>query len=143
MKERIDTLVALAGSLSGQAKDFRDRASAIAAEEEKLRREIAAERALPLKVGYAIARRHRLGESADLRVELVTGFSLTGSADPMLANVVVHVEYSVVDRYSTEKRTTTFDLCSKRFIIIDRSEARRELQLAFLDKAREENEDDE
>lgn len=137
MKERIDTLLALSASLAGQAKDLRDRASAIVTEEEKLRREIAAERALPLKVGYAIARRHRLGESADLRVELVTGFSLNGNADPMLANVVVHVEYAVVDRYNMEKRTASFDLGSKRFIIIDRNEARRELQFAFLDKSQE------
>lgn len=84
MKERIDTLLALSASLAGQAKDLRDRASAIVTEEEKLRREIAAERALPLKVGYAIARRHRRGTKGVPRpkFERETKPDYTGDACP-------------------------------------------------------------
>jgi hypothetical protein len=127
MKERLDTLLALAGSLSGQSKDLTERAKRISQEEESIRRSIAAERARPLRIGSAIARLRRQRDSLDLQVCLVTGFHLGSDADPLKARVYVDYKWAAKNYREVVIENDNFDIGEGGFILIDPKEARERL----------------
>lgn len=141
MKERLESLVALADSLSGQAKDLIERAGKLAEQEKLFRTQIAAERALPLRVGYMIVRRLRPGVDPKVRLEQVIGFGLS-SGDPATARVTVHVRFEEWYHGGCTAEADRFDLGEARFIIVDRKESRERLNWRLSDEAKASKEDE-